>query len=226
LKLKKLVLTSCLSFFLILGATRQQLAGDEVSRIIDGMRGRYGNAAGITADYTREAISKTMALLGTADRQDIAQGTLYFRPPYSLRLEQKSPQEELLVTDGQSLWWYVPHKNEAYRYPALEFGRELRLLSDILRGLRDAEANFEITLNAHSDTNIFALTFKPDPPWPDIDHLQVMILKNDYTIKQVAIYNMVGGLTRFVFTGLQESDGFEEAFFSFSPPHGTKVIDQ
>jgi len=226
LKLKKLALTSCLSFFLILGATRQQLAGDEVSCIIDGMRGRYGNAAGITADYTREAISKTMALLGTADRQDIAQGTLYFRPPYSLRLEQKSPQEELLVTDGQSLWWYVPHKNEAYRYPALEFGRELRLLSDILRGLRDAEANFEITRNSHPDTNVFSLTLKPDPPWSDIDHLEVMILKNDYTIKQVEIFNMVGGLTRFVFTGLKETDRFEEAFFSFSPPNGTKVIEQ
>ena len=226
MKLKKLALTSCLSFFLILGATRQQLAGDEVSRIIDGMRGRYGNAAGITADYTREAISKTMALLGTADRQDIAQGTLYFRPPYSLRLEQKSPQEELLVTDGQSLWWYVPLKNEAYRYPALEFGRELRLLSDILMGLRDAGANFEITLGSHPDTNAFRLILKPDPPWTDIDHLEVMILRNDYTIKEVEIYNMVGGLTRFVFSGLKETDRFEEAFFSFSPPHGTKIIEQ
>jgi outer membrane lipoprotein carrier protein len=226
LKSRKLVLFSCLFFFVVLGAAKQQLAGDEVSRIIDGMRGRYGNTAGITADYTREAISKTMALLGTADRHDIAQGTLYFRPPYSLRLEQKSPQEELLVTDGQSLWWHVPYKNEAYKYSALEYGRELRLLSDILTGLRDAEANFEITLNSHSDTNIFSLTLKPDPPWPDIDHLQVMILRNDYTIKQVAIYNMVGGLTRFVFSGLQETDRLEEAFFSFSPPRGTRVIEQ
>jgi len=226
LKLKRLVLISCLFFLFFLGFARQLVAGDEVSRIIEGIRSRYGNAAGITADYTREAISKTMALLGTADRQDIAQGRLYFRPPCSLRLEQTSPQEELLVTDGQTLWWYVPHKNEAYRYPAIEFGRELRLLSDILRGLRDAEANFEITRNSHPDTNVFSLTLKPDPPWSDIDHLEVMILKNDYTIKQVEIFNMVGGLTRFVFTGLKETDRFEEAFFSFSPPNGTKVIEQ
>jgi len=223
---RSLVLFSCLLFFLVLGFTKQPLAGDEVSRIIDGMRSRYGNAAGITADYTREAISKTMVLLGTADRHDIAQGRLYFRPPYSLRLEQTSPQEELLVTDGQSLWWHVPHKNEAYRYPALEFGRELRLLSDILTGLRDAGANFEIALDSHSDTNVLSLILKPDPPWSDIEHLEVMILKNDYTIKQVEIYNMVGGLTRFVFSGLKETDRLEETLFSFSPPHGTKIIEQ
>ena len=226
MKVRSLVLFSCLLFFLVLGFTEQPLAGDQVSRIIDGMRNRYGNAAGITADYTREAISKTMALLGTADRHDIAQGRLYFRPPYSLRLEQASPQKELLVTDGQSLWWHVPHKNEAYRYPALEFGRELRLLSDILTGLRDAGANFEITLNSHSDANVSRLTLKPDPPWADIDHLEVMILTNDYTIKQVEIYNLVGGLTRFVFSGLKETDRLEETFFSFSPPHGTKIIEQ
>jgi len=223
---RSLVLFSCLLFFLVLGFTKQPLAGDEVSRIIDGMRSRYGNAAGITADYTREAISKTMVLLGTADRHDIAQGRLYFRPPYSLRLEQTSPQEELLVTDGQSLWWHVPHKNEAYRYPALEFGRELRLLSDILTGLRDAGANFEIALDSHSDTNVLSLILKPDPPWSDIEHLEVMILKNDYTIKQVEIYNMVGGLTRFVFSGLKETDRLEETLFSFSPPHGTKIVEQ
>lgn len=226
MSVRSLVLFSCLLFFLVLGFTKQALAGDEVSRIIDGMRSRYGNAEGITAGYTREAISKTMALLGTADRHDLAQGRLYFRPPYSLRLEQTSPQEELLVTDGQSLWWHVPHKNEAYRYPALEFGRELRLLSDILTGLRDAGANFEISLDSHSDTSVSCLTLKPDPPWADIDHLEVVILKSDYTIKQVEIYNMVGGLTRFVFSGLKETDRLAETFFSFSPPHGTKIIEQ
>ena len=226
MSVRSLVLFSCLLFFLFLGFTKQPLAGDEVSRIIDGMKNRYGNAAGITADYTREAISKTMALLGTADRHDIAQGRLYFRPPYSLRLEQASPQKELLVTDGQSLWWHVPHKKEAYRYPALEFGRELRLLSDILTGLRDAGANFEIALDSHSDTNVLSLILKPDPPWSDIDHLEVMILRNDYTIKQVEIYNMVGGLTRFVFSGLKETDRLEETLFSFSPPHGTKIVEQ
>jgi outer membrane lipoprotein-sorting protein len=225
-RLRSLILVSCLFFFLVLCFKGQLLAGDELSAIIDGMRTRYGSAAGITADYTREAISKTMALLATADRLDIARGRLYFKPPYSLRLEQISPQEELLVTDGQNLWWHVPLKNEAYRYSALEFGREMRLLSDILMGLRDAESSFEITLGSQPDTNTFSLILKPDPAWTDIDHLKVMLLRNDYTIKQVEIYNMVGGLTRFVFSDMQEKDRFEEAFFSFSPPHGTRIIEQ
>ena len=226
MSLKCRFLFSCLFLFLVLDLAAPVSAGDEVLFIMDGMRNRYGNAKGIAADYTREAISKTMALLATAERHDIAQGRLYFKPPYSLRLEQTTPQEELLVTDGQTLWWHVPHKKEVYKYPALEFGQELRLLSDIFMGLRDARANFEIALRSHPDTNALLLILKPDPPWPDIDHLEVMILRDDYTIKQVEIYNMVGGLTRFVFSGLQEKDRLEEALFSFSPPPGTKVREQ
>jgi outer membrane lipoprotein-sorting protein len=226
LSLRSRFLFSCLFLLLLLGPATPVWAGDEVSLIINGLRNRYGNAKGITADYTREAISKTMALLATADRHDIARGRLYFKPPYSLRLEQTSPQEELLVTNGQTLWWHIPQKKEAYKYPALEFGQELRLLSDILMGLRDAGANFEIALRSHPDTNVLCLILKPDPPWPDIDHLEVMILRDDYTLKQVEIYNTVGGLTRFVFSGLQEKDRFEDALFSFSPPPGTKLREQ
>lgn len=202
----------------------QALPDDDVSAVIQGIRDRYGDATGITAQYTREAISKTMAMLGAADRQDVAQGRLYFKPPHSLRLEQITPQEELLLTDGQTLWWYLPLKQEAYRYPAAEFGHELRLLSDILMGIRDTRDNFQVTLKSHPEINTYHLLLNPDPPWIDIDHLEVITLRENFTIKQIEIHNKVGGLTRFILSGWQERDHFNKGFFCFSPPQGTKVV--
>ncbi|MBW1714908.1 MAG: outer membrane lipoprotein carrier protein LolA [Deltaproteobacteria bacterium] len=204
----------------------QVLPDDSVSTVIQGIRDRYRNAAGITAQYTREAINKTMAMLGAADRQDIAQGRLYFKPPHSLRLEQITPQEELLLTDGQTLWWYLPLKKEAYRYPAAKFGHELRLLSDILMGLRDTGDNFQITLKPYSEIDTYHLLLNPDPPWIDIDHLEVIVLREDFAIKQVEIHNTVGGLSRFILSGWQETAQFNNGFFSFSPPQGTKIIEK
>lgn len=202
----------------------QALPDDDVSTVIQGIRDRYGNAAGITAEYTREAISKTMAMLGAADRQDVAQGRLYFKPPHSLRLEQITPQEELLLTDGQTLWWYLPLKKEAHKYPAAKFGHELRLLSDILMGIRDTRDNFQITLKPHSEINTYHLLLNPDPPWIDIDHLEVIVLREDFAIKQVEIHNKVGGLSRFILSGWQERAQLNNGLFSFSPPQGTKVV--
>jgi len=215
-------------FLVLLGsiALGEAPPDDNVSTVIGGISGRYGKAKGLAAEYTREAISKTMAKLGVADRHDLAKGRLYFNPPHFLRLEQASPQEELLLTDGQTLWWYVPLKKEAYKYPAKKFGQELRLLSDILKGLKDTQDRFQITLKAISETNIYHLVLKPEPPWQEIDHLEVIICKGDFAIKQVDIYNNIGGVTTFLLTDWEEINRFSPGFFSFSPPPGIKVIEK
>lgn len=215
-------------FVLLLGSIPPGKAfpDDSLSTVIEGIGGRYGNAKGLTAEYTREAISKTMAKLGVADRHDLAKGRLYFRPPHFVRLEQASPQEELLLTDGQTLWWYVPLKKEAYKYPAEKFGKELRLLSDVLKGLKDAQDRFQITLKAVSETDAYHLILRPEPPWQDIDHLEVIIWKGDFAIKQVDIHNNIGGLTRFLLSTWKEKDRFRNGFFSFFPPPGIKVTEE
>lgn len=221
----RVILLLCL---LSLGSILQATAfpDDQGTAIIDGIRARYGSSQGLTALYTREAISKTMATLGVAERRDVAKGTLYFKPPYHLRLEQASPQEELLLTDGQTLWWYIPGKKEAYQYAAETFGRELRLLGEVLQGLKGARDNFKITYKDNPEASTYQLALRPEPPWKDIDHLELSIGKGDFVIEQVDIVNTIGGLTRFMLSDLWEDVSLEEGLFTFSPPLGVRVIEK
>lgn len=202
------------------------LPDDRLLTVIGGIHDRYGNAEGLTATYTREAISKTMAMLGEAERHDLARGKLYFSPPSSVRLEQVSPHQELLLTDGQTLWWYLPLKKEAYKYPAEKFGKELRLLSDILTGLKTSEDSFQMAFKEIPETDTYDLFLRPEPPWQDIDYLKVVIRKGDFAIQRVEIYNNIGGLTRFLLTEWEEKHRFESEFFSFCPPPGVKLIEE
>lgn len=202
------------------------LPDDQLSKIISGMRDRYGNAKGWKAEYTREAISKTMAMLETAERHDLAKGSLYFKPRHFLRLEQASPQEELLLTDGQTLWWYIPIKKQAYKYSAETFGKELGLLSDIFQGLKGIKNSFQITLKADPETTTYHLFLRPEPPWQEIDHLELILLKRDFSIKRIDIYNNIGGLTRFLFNRWEEKGPFKKGFFSFSPLPDIKVLEK
>lgn len=197
---------------------------DLVASILDGLSHKYGSVQGLTARYTREAISKTMVTLGATERRDIARGGLYFKPPYLLRLEQTSPQDELLITDGQKLWWYIPKKKEAYRYPADTFGTELRLLGEVLQGLSSARDKFKITCSDNPDAADYYLELTPDPPWKDIDHLELRIGKDNFTIEQVDIVNTIGGLTRFILSKVKEDVPLQDNLFSFSAPPGTKLI--
>jgi len=202
------------------------LPDDQLSKIISGMRDRYGNAKGWKAEYTREAISKAMAMLETAERHDLAKGSLYFKPRNFLRLEQTSPQEELLLTDGQTLWWYIPIKKQAYKYSAETFGKELGLLSDIFQGLKGIKNNFQITRKADPETTTYHLFLRPEPPWQEIDHLELILLKRDFSIKRIDIYNNIGGLTKFLFNRWEEKGPFEKGFFSFSPLSDVRVLEK
>jgi len=213
-------------FFLVFGLILQGRAfpDDQVTAIIDGIRTRYGNAKGLSALYKREAISKTMVTLGISERRDVAEGRLYFKPPCFLRLEQSSPQEELLLTNGQTLWWYIPGKKEAYKYPADTFGKELRLLGDVLQGLKDARNNFTIRYTDSPEAATHQLTLRPDPPWKDIDHLELIIGRDDFVIEQLDIVNTIGGLTRFMFSNIKKELPLQQELFSFSAPPGTRLI--
>ena len=45
--------------------------------------------------------------------------------PYFLKIQQETPKSEALITDGDTLWWYIPDKKQAYVYPSHTSGMAL-----------------------------------------------------------------------------------------------------
>lgn len=196
-----------------------------LSTLLKGVRETYGGLEGLSIQYRREVITRTMSMLGTKAGGDIASGQMVFRPPHFLRLDQESPNRETLITDGTSLWWYVPDKQKAYRYDAKEFGRELKLLSDIFRGLARVEDNFQVILHDTEDQTDHRIELIPDPPWQQVDRIQLTVTP-DHHIAEVRIYNLMGGVTVFELRELEEKRTFPKGFFSLKLPDGVEVIDE
>ena len=211
--------------FLMLLLSGPAVAGDDLSKILEGIRGKYGHLPGLTIDYTREVVTRSMSMLGNQIKGDLAKGRIYFRPPYSMRLEQKKPQPETIITDGETLWWYVPHKKSAHKYPFKEFGKELRLLSDIFRGLTRVEENFKMEMGARNDQGQYQIQLRPDPPWEEINRI-ILTVTTEYDIGVVNIHNQLGSITRFTLDSLVVKEKFDKGFFQFVLPQGVKLIDE
>ena len=64
-----------------------------------------------------------------------------------------------------------PDQKRAYKYPAQDFGKELRLLSDIFRGLIQVEERFEVTLLDPNELGEYQIELMPNPPWQNIDRI-------------------------------------------------------
>ena len=50
--------------FLMLLLSGPAVAGDDLSKILEVIRGKYGHLPGLTIDYTREVVTRSMSMMG------------------------------------------------------------------------------------------------------------------------------------------------------------------
>jgi len=198
----------------------------KLSAVLEGIRKRYGLVPGLTLTYEREVITKSMAMLGSQVKPEVATGVIYYKSPHSLKFQQETPTKEILVTDGNVLWWYIQAKNQAHRYSSHQLSQELKLLGDIFQGLRGVEQSFVILQKGEDEKGALILEVTPSPSWGDIDHIDLTITPGTFHIQKVEIYNLLGGLTRFKLGDSIKEERFKDDFFKFTPPEGTRIIEE
>ena len=216
---KRLIILPILIFLFQGPAT----ADESLISILEGIQKNYGHLSGLSVPYSREVITRSMSMLGDQVKGDIASGTIFFKHPYSLRLEQEKPKAETIIANNDTLWWYIPGKKCAYRYPAKDFGKELRLLSNIFRGLSEVENSFQVLLQDRNKSGEYEIELIPDPPWQEINKINLTVTKK-YEIQTVRIHNQLGSITVFKLGGFTEKEGFEKSFFQFIVPEGVRLI--
>ncbi|MCF8130462.1 MAG: outer membrane lipoprotein carrier protein LolA [Deltaproteobacteria bacterium] len=208
---------------LILLAHPPVFGEEPLTTILQGMKNLYGKASGLSVPYTREVITRSMSMLGSQAKGDLASGIIYFKPPHFLRLDQEKPSVERIIANDNLLWWYIPQKKEAHQYETKDFGRELRLLSDIFRGLAEVNDSFKVTLKEKNEKGNYEIELVPDPPWQEIDRIALTV-SPEHEIRSVRIFNTLGSVTRFNLGQFTLEKTFEKGFFEFVAPPGVNVI--
>jgi outer membrane lipoprotein-sorting protein len=202
-------------------------AGDDsLTVILNGILKRYGDLPGLTVTYQREIITKSAAILGDDMKTDLATGSFIFKSPYYLKVIQDLPREEIIITDGQIIWWYIPDNKVVYRYSTDKLGKELQLLSDIFKGLSKATESFDIHYEESTDKREYRLTLIPKEPWEEIDHISLSVGRDGFNIMVVEIHNLFGSITRFRLGSLSVRKNFEKGFFEFIVPEGVQIQEE
>ncbi len=200
-------------------------ANDDLARLLTGIQKKYGGLPGLTLSYRREVISKTMTMLGDQIKGDLATGQMSFRPPCSLRLDQKTPKVETVIADGTTIWWDVPDEKRVYKYSAKEFGKELKLLSDIFRGLVRVQERFRVSLLKPNDQGESQVELRPVRPWQSINRM-ILTVTQDHTIRIIRIHYQLGSVTVFTLSDIRPKENFEKGIFDFVVPKGYKVVEE
>ena len=102
----------------------------------------------------------------------------------------------------------------------------MRLLSDIFHGLKQVGDNFDVVQSELADEDKYQLQLFPNPPWQDIEHINLTVSAKSFNILEVEIYNYLGGITKFTLGEPVVNDHLNEDFFRFSPPKGVDVVEE
>jgi len=180
--------------------------------------------SGMTVPYQREIITKSMAMLEEDVGLDKASGVFFFKGPNFLKVQQDAPRRELVISNGRSIWWYIPDEKTAYRYE--DMNKELSILSMIFMGLRNPEDTFDVTISKSEDAKEHILTLTPNESLEEIDYINVTVSGEDYRITQVDIIDIAGTLTRFRLGAFKVKNDLDDSFFDFKIPDDVKVVEE
>lgn len=161
--------------------------------------------------------------------QDTATGSVCFKHPDKMRWHYLSPEEQVIVSDGQTLWMYRPLDNQVIMGKANDFfkaGEGASFFSDIDM-LKRAFDLFWAEPDRKADAerqNAWALKLAPKHIRPEFVCMYLLVDKKTGNIFETISYNNFGDETRLRFSRPEFDPELEDAHFSFSIPKGVDVI--
>ena len=197
---------------------------DSADRIITAIHERYKSPGGLVLTYRREVKTKTMSMLGSRVKGDLASGKIYVLPPDLLKVEQKMPRRETLVTDGKSLWWIIPEEKRVYQYSSEQFGQELHIITDLWESPSRLKKRFNITVLKEQKEGRSVIEMIPSPQWEQVDRIRIQVSK-DYAPKVLEMINPIGTTTTFYFDAIEPAQLTKESF-RFVVPEGFTVVHE
>ena len=189
------------------------LIAGEVDDVAQGVELRYNRLATMRADF-----SQTLSYAGRTRVEE--HGTLSLLRPGKMRWQTEPPYEQLVVSDGQTLWVY-------------DMDLEQVSIRELEQRLQDTPAlllsgdTSEISANYHvSETDAGAIDryqLIPKDNSQLFDYLEFDYKEN--VLAAMRIFDATGQITEIRFSDSQVNQGVDQAGFTFDVPDGVDVID-
>jgi len=195
---------------------------NEHKTILQKIRENYPEGKVVKAEYTRKTITKIGAVMGEGQEEG-AEGEIFFLAPNKLRLEQKTPQKEVLVTDGDKIYWHIMPKDELYIYDFKSQGASVQAIVNVFQGMKGMESEFKI--DSKIEDKFYKLQITPLNPQEDFGSI-LLTLDEKFRILKIAIKSISGSTTEFYLKSQQIIPPPFDDYFRFVIPEGVKVFKE
>ena len=188
-----------------------------LEKVIDRMEARYGQK-GFSSTFFQTSTLKVLEIT------DSATGRIFIKRPDRMRWEYDTPEKQLIISDGETLWIHRPDDNQVMIGKAPAFfngGRGAGFLSDITQ-IRN---HFNIDLITGGESLEYTLNLIPKVPTDEVKLVILAVSKETFDVLRVTTYNAYEDETQLIFSDLQFYEALDDSLFHFSPPEKSEILE-
>jgi outer membrane lipoprotein carrier protein len=188
---------------------------DDLNAIASKIQKTYDGIQDIQANFVQLTTSASIK------QTQKAEGVVYFKKPGMMKWEYKSPNTDIIVSDGKTFWAYQRDIGQVMTGNASS--NETSISNNFLSGMGNLKKDFDIELS-EQDNISYLLKLKPKAPQPNVQKLYIAVDKKTFFVVKTIVYDVIGNETKVIFENLKINQSISTNMFKFQIPEGVKVV--
>jgi len=191
----------------------------EVEEVMARLQEKYDTLESFYATFTQILINK--ALNQTREEG----GVLYMKRAGMMRWEYLYPEEKLFISDGKTIYWYLPEEKMVQTLELKEIeGEQTPVL--FLAGRGNLKRDFIAEPSPPDFTppeGSYRLVLTPRGEGEGYQKLILEVDTSSYLVRRMVLLDPLGNITEYRFSNIKENLKLPERFFQFKIPKGVEV---
>src|SRR6478672_2094599 len=196
---------------------QEKKSADSAATVVARVQKYYDNTKDLRAKFEQQLESASRA-------PSKASGEVWLKKPGKMRWDYAKPEKKLMVSDGATLWVYVPEDEQAYKQDLK--GNALPAQVSFLLGEGKLDKEFDASLTKVDGVAADELALKMVPKVGTTAYRYLVFVVDDKTgqVRRTIIYGQDGSTNKLSFVDVQQNKGVDDGKFKFSPPSGTHIL--
>ena len=186
-------------------------------RALDAIQQKYEKVSTFEANFTQESYVKMM------NQTQSVKGTVKIKKPGKMKWVYGAPDTQTLISDGKTLWLYVPEEEQATKVP-VESIYSSNTPALFLAGKGKLTRSFNVESVNEENKNIL-VTLVPKNEDQSLARLVLYANKKNYQITGSTVYDKLGNKTEIRFSRIRINREIPEEQFQLKTPPGVEILD-
>ena len=206
-----------LAAFTILILPRTILADISDQQALDAIQNHYEKILTFEANFIQESYIRMM------NQTQSVEGKVKIKKPGKMRWVYGAPEEQVLISDENTLWLYIPEEEQATKVP-VESIYSSNTPALFLAGQGKLTEAFKVE-SVNQEKKKIIVTLVPKTAQQGLARLVLFADKKNYQITGSTVYDKLGNKTTIRFNQIRVNKKISEEQFQLNTPPNVEILD-